>query len=113
MSNFYLLAGARLMGVEVKPAVFRTVADGTKPIARCEVAIIGAGPYGLAAAAHLRAANVTTQVFGEPMGFWRQNMPKGMKLRSPWRASHIADPAKKYSLEAYTSEKGLRQTENF
>jgi hypothetical protein len=101
------------MGVEVKPAVFRTVADGTKPIARCEVAVIGAGPYGLAAAAHLRAANVTTQVFGEPMGFWRQNMPKGMKLRSPWRASHIADPAKKYSLEAYTSEKGLRQTENF
>ena len=64
-------------------------------------------------AAHLRAANVATQVFGEPMGFWRRNMPKGMKLRSPWRASHIADPANKYSLDVYTAEKGLRQTENF
>src|SRR5258707_8705122 len=47
------------------------------------------------------------------MGFWRRNMPKGMKLRSPWRASHIADPANKYSLDVYTAEKGLRQTENF
>src|SRR5471032_1410932 len=100
------------MGVEINPAVFRPVADGEKPIARCDFAVIGAGPYGLAAAAHLRAANVTTHVFGESMGFWRRNMPKGMKLRSPWRASHIADPVKKYSLEAYMAEKGLRRTEN-
>ena len=30
----------------------------------CQVAIIGAGPYGLAAAAHLRAAKVETRTFG-------------------------------------------------
>jgi FAD-dependent urate hydroxylase len=101
------------MGVGVNPAVFKTAADRAKPVAHCDVAVIGAGPYGLAAAAHLKAANIVTQVFGEPMDFWRRNMPKGMKLRSPWRASHIADPVKKYSLEAYTSEKGLRRTENF
>ena len=100
------------MGVEVNPAIFKTVADGAKPAAQCEVAVIGAGPYGLAAAAHLKAAGLSTQVFGEPMGFWRRNMPKGMKLRSPWRASHIADPVKKYSLEVYTAEKGLPRTEN-
>jgi len=101
------------MGAEINPAIFKTVADRAKPVAHCDVAVIGAGPHGLAVAAHLKAANITTQVFGEPMGFWRRNMPKGMKLRSPWRASHIADPVKKYSLEAYTSEKGLRRTENF
>ena len=49
--------------------------------APCEVAVIGAGPYGLAIAAHLAAAGVETRTFGEPMGFWRNNMPKGMKLR--------------------------------
>jgi cation diffusion facilitator CzcD-associated flavoprotein CzcO len=66
------------MGVELDPAIFKTVAERAKPVARCDVAVIGAGPYGLAAAAHLRAANVSTHVFGEPMGFWRRNMPKGM-----------------------------------
>ncbi len=30
----------------------------------CQMAIIGAGPYGLAATAHLRGANVETHVFG-------------------------------------------------
>jgi hypothetical protein len=30
----------------------------------CEVGVIGAGPYGLAVAAHLKAAKVATRVFG-------------------------------------------------
>ncbi len=33
------------------------------------IVIIGAGPYGLAAAAHLRAAGVGVHVFGEAMAF--------------------------------------------
>ena len=53
----------------------------------CDTIVIGAGPFGLAAAAHLKAQGVATRVFGEPMSFWRQNMPKGMKLRSPWGAT--------------------------
>ncbi|MGA7958471.1 MAG: NAD(P)/FAD-dependent oxidoreductase, partial [Xanthobacteraceae bacterium] len=53
----------------------------------CDVAIFGAGPYGLAAAAHLRAVNVSVRVFGEAMSFWRRHMPSGMKLRSPWIAT--------------------------
>ena len=37
----------------------------------CDVAIVGAGPYGLSTAAHLKAANgLDIRVFGEPMGFW-------------------------------------------
>src|ERR1700685_3738817 len=74
---------------------------------KCDVAIIGAGPYGLAVAAHLRAANVSIRVFGEAMSFWRRNMPEGMKLRSPWIATHIADPLHRYRLDDYFAEAGL------
>jgi len=55
------------------------------------VVIIGAGPYGLAAAAHLRAAGIEHRIFGEPLSFWRRHMPAGMFLRSAWEASHIVD----------------------
>jgi hypothetical protein len=65
------------------------------------VAIIGAGPYGLAAAAHLRAANVPIRIFGDALSFWRGNMPAGMKLRSPWAATHIADPRSRHTLDDY------------
>jgi len=78
----------------------------------CEVAIIGAGPYGLAAAAHLQAAKVATRVFGDTMAFWRRNMPSGMKLRSPWRASHIADPDRAHTLDIFADTHGIEQTEN-
>ena len=59
--------------------------------ARPPVAIVGAGPYALATAAHLRHAGVEAQLYGEVMGFWR-TMPAGMLLRSYRRASNIADP---------------------
>ena len=49
----------------------------------CEVVVIGAGPYGLAVAAHLKAAGVATRAFGQSMSAWRERMPKGMKLQSP------------------------------
>jgi FAD-dependent urate hydroxylase len=73
----------------------------------CEVAVIGAGPYGLSVAAHLRSAGIATQVFGEPMAFWRQHMPRGMILRSPWRATHLSDPEHALSLDAYAFAHGV------
>src|SRR6204780_3697673 len=78
-----------------------------RPDNSCDVAIVGAGPYGLAVAAHLRAVNVSIRVFGEAMSFWRRNMPEGMKLRSPWIATHIADPLHRYRLDDYFAEAGL------
>ena len=72
----------------------------------CHVVIIGAGPYGLSAAAYLRAAGVETRVFGEPMSFWQNQMPAGMCLRSNWGASHIADPARELTLDAYCRKNG-------
>jgi FAD-dependent urate hydroxylase len=73
----------------------------------CEVAVIGAGPYGLSVAAHLKRAGMAVHVFGEPMAFWRGNMPKGMILRSPWRATHLSDPDRTLSLDAYASGHGI------
>jgi cation diffusion facilitator CzcD-associated flavoprotein CzcO len=48
----------------------------------CEVAVVGAGPYGLSLGAHLNSAGIDTRVLGRPMSFWREHMPKGMRLRS-------------------------------
>ena len=76
----------------------------------CEVAVVGAGPYGLAVAAHLRQAGVDTRVFGDPMSFWRKRMPKGMCLRSPLEASDIADPDDALTLDAYAKRRGLALT---
>jgi cation diffusion facilitator CzcD-associated flavoprotein CzcO len=72
------------------------------------VTIVGAGPYGLAAAAHLRAANVPIRIFGEALSFWRGNMPAGMKLRSPWAATHIADPHDRFLLDDYYRQAGMK-----
>lgn len=69
---------------------------------RCDVAIVGAGPYGLAAAAHLREIKgLDVRLLGEPMSFWERHMPERMLLRSPWVASSIADPGRRFSLDAY------------
>ena len=42
------------------------------------VTIIGAGPYGLSIAAHLRALGVRFRIFGKAMESWSALMPKGM-----------------------------------
>lgn len=73
----------------------------------CDVAIVGAGPYGLSAAAHLKAANgLDIRVFGEPMSFWERHMPKFMLLRSPLAGSHLSDPGQDLTLQGYQSSTG-------
>jgi FAD-dependent urate hydroxylase len=74
---------------------------------KCDVTIVGAGPYGLSAAAHLRTIRgLDVRVFGEPMSFWDRNMPRGMFLRSNWTATQIADPGRALTLEAYMAASG-------
>jgi len=70
-----------------------------------DVAILGAGPYGLAAAAYLRQVGVEVRVLGDPMSFWR-GMPNGMLLRSNWTATCIADCQGPVSLDAFCSAVG-------
>jgi FAD-dependent urate hydroxylase len=73
----------------------------------CDVSIIGGGPYGLSAAAHLRTIKgLELRVFGEPMSFWSKNMPQGMFLRSNWTATQIANPSGSLTLEAFQAESG-------
>lgn len=74
---------------------------------KLDVAIIGAGPYGLSAGAHLRKVKgLEVRVFGEPMSFWDRNMPAGMILRSAWTATTIADPDHSVTLDAYQAACG-------
>jgi thioredoxin reductase len=73
---------------------------------RCQFAVVGAGPYGLAVGAHLRAAGLDVRIFGKPMDFWASQMPKGMLLRSPREGSHISDPSRAFSLGNYEAARG-------
>ncbi|WP_432043152.1 NAD(P)-binding domain-containing protein [Streptomyces cadmiisoli] len=56
------------------------------------VVVVGAGPYGLSVAAHLRAAGVEVRVFGEVMGSWRHSMATGMFLKSTPAATDLSAP---------------------
>ncbi len=68
------------------------------------VAIIGAGPYGLSIAAHLKARNVDFRIFGSPMDTWMTQMPKGMRLKSEGFASSLYDPGSSFTLRHYCQE---------
>jgi thioredoxin reductase len=69
--------------------------------------IIGAGPYGLSIAAHLRARQIPFRIFGEPMLSWRKHMPRGMSLKSEGFASSLYDPESSFTLARYCAEQGL------
>lgn len=66
-----------------------------------DVAIVGAGPYGLSLAAHLRTAGVEHRIFGEPMRLWRSHMPAGMFLKSAGFASNLSTPHPGHTLEQF------------
>jgi thioredoxin reductase len=72
-----------------------------------ETSILGAGPYGLSIAAHLRAARQPFEIFGTPLESWRFNMPEGMILKSEPFASNLWDPRRRYSLARYFATLGL------
>lgn len=67
-----------------------------------DIAIIGAGPHGLGAAAHLREDGHEVRVIGEPMSFWH-TMPEGMWMRSRRNGSSIADVEGPLSMAGYTA----------
>jgi thioredoxin reductase len=69
--------------------------------------VIGAGPYGLAVAAHLRARHIPVRVFGDVMATWRDHMPAGMFLKSTPDASSISAPVAGSTLAAFCARSGL------
>src|SRR5258708_7233955 len=73
---------------------------------RIDVAILGAGPYGLSIAAHLAQPGLSFRIFGKPMESWLQ-MPRGMMLKSEGFASSLYDPKRVLPLDRYCQERGL------
>ena len=75
--------------------------------ASTNVAIIGAGPYGLSIAAHLRECGIEFRIFGSPLRAWRSQMPKDMFLKSEGFASNLYDPQGQFTLERFCNDNGL------
>lgn len=75
-----------------------------------QIVIIGAGPYGLAAANRLQQEGFEVKVFGEPMIFWERNMPRGMFLRSSRDASNIGALHGPLTIDAYERANGKTVT---
>jgi cation diffusion facilitator CzcD-associated flavoprotein CzcO len=75
--------------------------------------VVGAGPYGLSAAAHLQKRGLKVAIFGKPMGFWRDHMPQGMRMRSHWWATNLSDPARHYDLTQYAKAHGPFEQDPF
>lgn len=72
-----------------------------------QVAIIGAGPYGLSIAAHLAERGVSFRIFGMPMAGWSEHMPRGMQLKSEGFASSLSHPRGEFTLKDYCASSGI------
>ena len=73
-----------------------------------DVVIVGAGPYGLSLAAHLRARGVAHRIYGQPMGAWRR-MPR-MYLKAFGFMMDVAAPGGLTYVD-YCREHGLESWE--
>lgn len=71
-----------------------------------DVAIVGAGPYGLSLSAHLRSAGIEHRQFGVPLSLWRTAMPRGMYLKSQGFASSLSDPDRTHTLGEFCERTG-------
>jgi thioredoxin reductase len=73
-----------------------------------DIAIVGAGPYGLSLAAYFKRQGIRFRIFGRPMDSWLRHMPKGMLLKSDGFASTVADPTLNFTLKHFCAEKGIQ-----
>jgi len=76
-----------------------------------ETVIVGAGPYGLSVAAHLRSLGMSFRIFGRAMDSWRAHMPKGMLLKSDGFASNIYEPQSELTLKKFCEERGIHYSD--
>jgi thioredoxin reductase len=76
-----------------------------------DVAIIGAGPYGLSIAAYLAARTVPFRIFGKPMSTWREHIPTNTFLKSFGFASNLYEPGGEFTLARFCEEEGIRYSD--
>src|SRR5262249_4735684 len=71
--------------------------------------IVGAGPFGLAMAAHATDLGIAHLVVGKPMEFWKNHMHDGLLLRtaSDW---HL-DLSGRAMIKRFLAEQGLTRAE--
>ena len=72
---------------------------------RLDVAVIGAGPYGLSVSAHLRGVR-KVRAFGRPMHTWRTRMPPDMRLRSDWHETSFSAPGGSATFDGWAADTG-------
>lgn len=75
-----------------------------------DVAVVGAGPYGLSIAAHV-APRGRVRTFGPPMHTWRTLMPPDMLMRSHWDETKLSCPGDVGTLQHYADATGAERQE--
>jgi FAD-dependent urate hydroxylase len=75
-----------------------------------DVAVIGAGPYGLSAAAQLKSRGIDFRIFGQPMIFWQRMLPK-INLKSPDFGTNIYAAEHGNTFVEWCREKGYSRKE--
>lgn len=78
-----------------------------------EVAIIGAGPYGLSLAAHLAEHKIQHRIFGRPMHFWSQiaNAADKRYLKSYCFGTNLSAPSPGFTFSDYNTPRKLETFE--
>jgi FAD-dependent urate hydroxylase len=78
-----------------------------KPV---DVAVVGAGAYGLSVSAYLKAQGLEFRLFGQPMKTWLP-MPRSLCLKSLGFATSIAVPEAGYDFPSWLAAQGLETLE--
>jgi thioredoxin reductase len=74
---------------------------------RVDVAVVGAGPYGLSVAANVVAASRSLRIFGRPLQSWAEAMPSGMNLKSDGFASNLSAPSPGSTLADFCRDRSI------
>ena len=74
-----------------------------------DVAIIGAGPFGLSIGAHLH--HRSARIFGPPMHTWHTQMRQDMLLRSAWEETSLSAPGDLGTIDAWSLATGEHRVE--
>ncbi|WP_166831290.1 NAD(P)-binding domain-containing protein [Thalassoroseus pseudoceratinae] len=69
------------------------------------VAVLGAGPYGLAIANELQRRGIPFRVFGQPFHLWQERTLSDVFLRSDLQASEIYTHDGRFSLQGFLADR--------